>query len=295
MQTVRGSAPVDPSKYKHAMFFDNDHAKIENITQYCPTIETQKVPETATKIPFMSLTTSPLKELKDSVGGYANIYVKILQYLSNNEDMFDPISGINIEEQKPIIEEWIDSIEKPEEAIILFDWDRTITLFEGVFLPKKFEDLMTGPITRPLVTGITETQFLEDALRYLLGGDARLAAFRELSEKIGKAGVSIGILTNSGSCGWTIYTNLVNQLFPPEVNNLFIICSRPPPASGHKGKKLRSQPEFSVLCAAPSAAAGGSAPPFVGEPWGGGSRRRSRRRTGRRLRKRTRRGRFNKN
>lgn len=278
MITVRGSPPLDPGKYTSAIFFDNDHKKIKNIENICPIITRHLVDEMGPDVFPIRFTDEPINIVIADAGGDTNTY---LQYLKRNnviEDYYDPFSGLDMNEHGPIIEEWLTTVAVPEDAIIIFDWDRTITVFEGFYSP----DTLAG-IRNP-------DQFLEDALRYMMGGDERLAAFRDMcSNIIGYSGASVAVLTNNGKCITEFFKALVNQLFPETIEDIFLICSRPPPYSGHKGFKLQSISHFSDVCQ--DDMSGG----------GGGRRRSMRRRTRRRSRRNhkrktnRRRGIFNKN
>lgn len=266
MITVRGSSPMDPGKYTSAIFFDNDHKKIKNIENICPLITRHLVNESEGELRPIKFNKEPIKSIIASAGGIENTYYDYLLSSRIDEDYYDPISGINPDIHGPLVKEWMASLEVPEDSIVLFDWDRTITVFEGFYFPPSLNDTDE------------DEEFVEDCLRYIMGGDERLAAFRDLCSEIGFAGVSIGILTNNGNCNKDFFKALVEQLIPDDVENLFIICSRPEPFFGHKGFKLQSIDHFSDICNAEN------------NNMSGGLRRRRQRRS-RKNRRKSRRGR----
>lgn len=250
MINLRGSTPLPPGKYTSAIFFDNDADKIENVDEICPSITGHLIPETEYPYPPTKFTDEPLKSVIQAAGSHRNTYVKYLNASNINEDYYDQLSGFDSDVHGPLLNSWLDGLEVPEDAIVLFDWDRTITKFEGFYYPPIFRELSQNPRARHFLRGVTEELFIEDALRYLLGGDERLTAFRDICQKIGERGVTIGILTNSGSCTTDYFKLFVDLLIPSEVDNLFILCSRPAPFRGNKGLKLKSIEHFSQLCPA---------------------------------------------
>jgi hypothetical protein len=247
MIAVRGEAP---EKYKSAIFFDNDIDMINKVKASCPTITTHAIPETAYNIDPIKMNTEPLKSVIAGAGGEANIYIKHLRGSNVQEDYLDPVSGFSNAVHGPLLDAWIGGLEDPESSIVLFDWDRTITVFEGSYYPSNWAEYIIKPHLRALLRGVSEELFAEQALRYLMGGDERLAAFRERMRDLATRNIHIGVLTNSTMCGKDTFTTLVDILMPPEVDNLFILCSRPAPFSRHKGEKLKSIANFIDLCPA---------------------------------------------
>lgn len=244
MITVRGALPEE---YSAAIFFDNDPNKIQNVAEKCPAIQGQSVPETAYEIHPLPLNFPPLKTIVTDAGGEDNKYLKYLRAMYVTTDYYDPVSGINPIVHRPIIEEWLYSLESPDTSIVLIDWDRTMTVIEG-FYNFDYDRFKNYPNFRQLFRTFTKDEFYEDILRYLLGGDARLAALRAIFSIIGDLKIHIGILTNNGSCPTQQFKDLINKLIPPSVENLFIACSKPAPFNGHKGNKLKSIEQFRTLC-----------------------------------------------
>ncbi len=244
MITVRG---VEVPEYSAAIFFDNDRNKIANVADKCPAIRGHAVPETAYEIHGSPLNFPPLKNIINAAGGENNSYVKFLRKNLVTYDYYDPISGINPVVHRPVIEEWLHTLEMPATSIIIIDWDRTMTIIEG-FYNCDYDIFKNDPRTRELFATFTKEQLYEDMLRYLLGGDERLVGLRSIFSIIGDLKIHICILTNNGSCSSNLFKELVNQLMPESVENLFIACSKPAPFYGHKGNKLKSIAPFRRLC-----------------------------------------------
>ena len=245
METVRGAVPVGDGRFKSAIFFDNDEAKVEQVRGSCPSIVAHTVPEIGYQVPPTPFDREPMISVIAASGGQENLYLKFLRYSRQTVEYYDHLSGFSAEVHRPIIEEWVASLEDPTTAIALFDWDRTITKFEGMYLPHTYANVIGRP---RFLTAANEMDFYEDVLRFVMGSDARLAEFRDMCLFLGTNNINVGVLTNNGLCPSPVFTALVNKLFPPEVTNLFILCSKPPPSSTHKGNKLRSVPNFNTLC-----------------------------------------------
>ena len=244
MITVRGALPEE---YSAAIFFDNDPNKIQNVADKCPYIQGQHVPETAYEIHPLPLNFPPLKTIVNAAGGEDNKYLKYLRAMYVTTDYYDPVSGINPVVHRPIIEEWLHSLESPNTSVVLIDWDRTMTVIEGYY-NSEYDTYKNDPRFRVLFSTFTKEELYEDILRYLLGGDERLAALRSIFSIIGDLNIHICILTNNGSCSNQQFKDLIDKLMPPSVENLFIACSKPSPFYGHKGNKLKSIEQFRTLC-----------------------------------------------
>ena len=215
-----------------------------------------------------------MKTIIEAAGSYDdNIYIHLLHKFGYGDDSFDPISGINPRTHGSQLKQWIDSRNDPTKSIILLDWDRTITVIEG-FIAFDYEKYAE-------YSQMQRSEYYNDFLRYLCGGDLRLFHIRELLDYAGERNIDVCILTNNNACDSDIFLELVNTLVPHSVENLFVACSLYEPFNGHKGLKLKSIEAFSDLC-------------IMGQR--AGFRRRSRRLRQRHGRKsRTKRGRFNKN
>jgi hypothetical protein len=217
-----------------AIFFDNDAHKIEEVTAMCGNIiEGISVPESPN-----GAFTVPLTQIKDFLKDspkamkyldFLNIAFK--QYSLNSVDNFDKVSGIQ-QEHIDKATEWLERTKEIKQRAAIFDWDRTITMFEGIF-----------PAYDPRFFSF------EDWLCYLCGGDARFELLRDFLRTLHENNVEIIILTNNGSCNHpkeptyaAIFKNLVHTLLQDIPYTL--ICSKYT-AAGHKGVAIKADPRFS--------------------------------------------------
>jgi hypothetical protein len=286
---MRGNAPPQESlasflnaqNFEAAIFFDNDQHKIDQVQQACGNIiRCVKVGETSHDGTLHFYTEKHMKELKNKLQDkkYFNFLLSLIPrwYAENPtrppeenphvSDAYDIESGV----QTPHIEElnsWIQETSTLSKRAAIFDWDRTLTMFEGF----------------PIKTNATTT--FEQRLRYLLGGDERYDQIRNMLRDLHTQGIEIFILTNNGACGNPHYGNL----FPNLVTDLFsriipgipfipatILCSRQAPYHGHKGRAIKSVTGFGA-CVRQQA-------PSAGNQTQGGKRRRKTKR-GKKIRK----------
>lgn len=168
-----------------AVFFDNDAANFRGFEKF-PRVLTVKIPETshdAPDVPFDAFV--PDLELKD------NTYYQLLTESNFFRDAYDSASGVTREILNDVYDAWVQP--NPSIKYFIFDWDRTLTQFEGVVLrPSKFY--------RNYPLGGTRDCSYEDMLIYLFGGTARMNKMREWIEFLQGEGIEIIILTNNGSC-----------------------------------------------------------------------------------------------
>ena len=144
-------------------------------------------------------------------------------------DTLDKFSGIQ-KRHTDALEAWVKTTAEYPRRAAIFDWDRTLTMFEGFSLD--------------FYEGLT----YETVLRYLLGGDVRYQAIRKMFQTLHALNIQIIILTNNGACGSP--DNEDYRLFFQEMTNdllytipFTLICSRYT-ANGHKGIAIRQDPRF---------------------------------------------------
>jgi hypothetical protein len=214
------------------IFFDNDAHKVQQVSSACGNIiRGVNVPETA-------------GEFYEKYGGEMMNYLrsrlkdkKFFDYMASkyDGDYLDKVSGIGKKHIDQLMD-WIEETKSVSRRAAIFDWDRTLTGFEG-FPIEDYEELSYDHI-----------------LAYVFGGDKRLEGFRNIFKLLHQNKIQIIILTNNGACGDP--ENVHNRLYFQEmVNDLFdgipytLICSRLPPFYGDKGKAIKADPRFSK-CAA---------------------------------------------
>ena len=237
--------------YEAAIFFDNADNHINQVRTSCPyNVKLVKVNETAPYYdirgirhskPVYALDQEPLKSYLASLGD--NLYHQMLLNFQYTDDTYDHVSGIN-DANLATGRAWIASTADKAPRAAIFDWDRTITVFEGI-VPVKDPRLL--PYFEKFITetGITYEQFLKDAVLYFAGGATRLEKLRTFMRELHAAGIAIHILTNNDGCGEEYYTDLVKTFFG-DIPYSSIICSKD--YRGDKGKALFSTPRFKKIC-----------------------------------------------
>ena len=266
-----------------AIFFDNDEAKINQIASKCNNIELVRVPESDEAAANPSAINPAYAALWTPHNIYFNAYTRVHAANGTPHQFFDIYSGMQLPEFA-IINDWISrSAELGVQRTAIFDWDRTLTMVEGIILPIPAPAQMDLTLTQLMstyppfkFTGAPLT-YVEDMLIYLCGGPIRLQTLRDMFAHLRANDVNIAILTNNPVAGDNrreLFKELVVSLirvpgYEPEIR-----CSYFAVPPGDKGVVMKDM--FPALCGAAMA---------------GGKRRRGRgRRTMKRLRgRRTRR------
>ena len=284
--------------FTSAIFFDNEQKNLDEyggVCNICSDITCVKIDETHPINPIKwgnpdgpdvvsPDNTELTKYIRDN-NFKENTYYKISKTAFPDGDRYDIKSGI----QKKHIDmyyTWKEETAGQPNRAAIFDWDRTITIFEGL-IPFKISyeapdlarllqlyinyyetraelDMVEKIKTFPPITA-------SDTILYLLGGQERVDMLRELFRNCQESDITIIILTNNGNCERHIFDELLKELL--EDIPYIKMCSRY--AKG-KGIFLQGENNFETLC--PSA----SSPPSRKRPRGanaaipGGSRTKKR-------------------
>jgi hypothetical protein len=235
-----------------SVFFDNDQEKIEQFENR-PKVVPVKIDETPGAVKDKPFASFPFyAELKTS----GNTYLKFLETLGYKGDTYDDASGVTGTLINEIDEDYI--VPNASIKYAIFDWDRTLTKFEGFFMDRNatfagdgyLESIrdklrrnndtvnIANLVGAPSVTA-------EDMLLYLFGGAKRLGQLRGWMTYFQGEDreMEIIILTNNGSCLYPGFRELVDA-FAPKCR---IVCSKP-----HDGNK-----ETAMLGNMPEAITGG--------------------------------------
>jgi hypothetical protein len=164
-----------------------------------------------------------------------NNYAEFIK-TNTKDDTFDPLSGV------PKIylddtEKYIDTLIKANPTgryYVIFDWDRTLTMFEG-FIPP---DICYAQSYK---CKADSKEWWQHMLEYLFGGKERLTMIRDFITKMIDKGVDIFILTNNGICARTMFLVLVKALHEG-IKKDHILCSRP--KGGDKGLTAKDSAFF---------------------------------------------------
>lgn len=222
------------------VFLDNAPKHIAELNALrIPTLETIQIPQTGDDIAEMAFGAgTALNTMISSLG--PNLYLDALKILNIPGDHYDPLSGITGGHLDTIFTVVGPAGRGYSKQYVLFDWDRTLTKFEGLFPESKiFEHLRYYKPAGADVILADPVKYRQDMLFYLFGGNeqisfrrhsgSRLSKIRECIDELIRSGVTVHILTNNGGCGFPDFTNLVAAL---DSRITSIICSGP-----HKGNK----------------------------------------------------------
>jgi hypothetical protein len=197
--------------------------------------------------------------LKEYVAQFnGNSYLEALRTLNVHDEMYDINSGIQ-DKEMAILEQWIIDTNQYPSRVAIFDWDRTITVIEGInFMAKEISPASVSDIKSALLrkypTALSLIQPLkditaEDLLKYLLGGEERLYKMRNLFNTCFKNNVSLVILTNNGASIEPAFIDMLNNLFQGIPYQC--IWSNDGRFKG-KGYYLKENAAFKNLCTGPT-------------------------------------------
>lgn len=237
------------AQFEHAIFFDNQPSHLEEVGKLCRNVQLVEIGQSAPDAPHIMFDSSAFSDymkrvdLDNSINAYkipddikGNIYVWwLIHAVKANGDAIDTMSGIQ-EHHLPIVNEWLEETKgSGKKRAALFDWDRTITMVEGVRLHTKKE-----------LDSESWQRYLRHGLSYICGGEARIKMLRTLFQTLHKAGVTLILLTNNLACKYQEYDEITKLLFKDVP--YFKICSIETPHLGNKGKALFHHKEFLPMC-----------------------------------------------
>ena len=88
-----------------------------------------------------------------------------------------------------VIRQWIQTNHNCAPRFIAFDWDRTLSVVEGILVPPS--DFITDKMQ------IDEDTFVQHITHYVLGGEWRIGMLQDMFKYINESGSKILILTNN--------------------------------------------------------------------------------------------------
>lgn len=225
-------------RFTAGIFFDNDKEHIQYVG-YCTGI-------TCVKVGAIEDTGKQLiKKFPDFVGFFELLsyegqvaYDGLVDTGKQKEEEYDKLSGIQ-EKHVQICKTWLEKTNGLEKRVALFDFDRTLTMFEGL------DANIIG------VNGVT----IEGLANYLFGGTKRVEMLEEMIDTLLENGVTIKVLTNNGLCGHPIQViERIAKTLHPDIE---VLCSRPddsiPAAAWPASKllKLMGDKRFRSVCPTP--------------------------------------------
>jgi hypothetical protein len=217
--------------YDTAIFFDNLKSHVSRVGRACGgrinSVHVGGVDDPDI-VPF---TNNQFRDYWERDEFRNNSYLDHTRRLSPKGDLFDSMSGLKRQDIDTLYK-WIDDIRRSKQrAAIFLDWDRTVTIFEGVvvgFTRNKdvaFLDLF------PNVS-------IEDTLQYICGGRERLRAIRDVLQRAVDSGIDVYILTNNTGCSYRYFKELVDGLLQGR-GRIGIVCAGDAPYYGNKVKAIR--------------------------------------------------------
>ena len=238
---VPGTYPV--------IFFDNDMEKIAQVFAKCKQIELVRVGESAVNALYATVMNGNYAPLWVGHNIQTNAYTRLNANQHDGHMFFDIYSGMQMREIA-IINDWIvRSAELGVPRTAVFDWDRTLTMVEGIRMAPPPPYSIIGAIA-PYYPGAIPANYVEDMLIYLCGGVQRLITLRVMFGVLRAYGIDIKILTNNGAAGDNRAPNfkeLVNALVAVPGYDVEVWCSAFPPVNGNKGIVMLQK--FPALCA----------------------------------------------
>lgn len=106
------------------------------------------------------------------------------------------------------------------DMIIVFDWDRTLSVIEGLLVPEFDKEYIDTYGEKIRVT-------VEDTIHYIMGGKTRTEWIKRVFRELVETGrVLVFILTNNGNCreNKSGFMKIIQQIYP-DFDDEFLICS----------------------------------------------------------------------
>jgi hypothetical protein len=224
--------------YDSVYFIDNDQLFIDQVSM-CPRIVIEKVDGIEGYPPLVPM--PPDAEFADKLSDEAKFAMTFFTYSDGKKDTYDRISGI----RDTHIARILDWAATEGRKAILIDFDRTISLFEGIKLFPRHV-LLKNSYPQPELAPLTVNGYIE----YLVGGTERLRMLQDLFSNLYALNIDIFILTNNSVCitnpiGFDELVKVISQGRP--VN---YICSKA--SGGNKHAAIITDPRFATVCQASS-------------------------------------------
>lgn len=206
-----------PPVYDKCIFFENSKSQIDAIRERCgASVLTDELPP-GDMPSFIVVDVGETKHSLSLRGGDFtriselpfynpdNAYVKYLASRGEISDAYDPLCGIKQDHIDNILIPWVGAGAAGEKRVAVFDWDRTLTVIEGIILE------YIDAIIRKYITPVERMS--EEILKYLCGGPERLAMLRTMFQLLRDNNIDICIMTNNPSANQRgVYYNKFKHL-----------------------------------------------------------------------------------
>lgn len=262
-------AALEP-RYERGIFFENSKHHIRDFETYS-NIKMIDVGETAEEHSVL-VVSKDFQNYITSSGLQVNAYSVITTVLFKQID-YDPLAGIK-DSNFFDLNEWILDNPAGKKSVAMFDWDRTLTLIEGIYLPFSYidpeeeftDEVLNNAYKKLLISLMTSSTMrideerYEEALNFLsmkpitiwelimfyCGGAARVEMLRSMFKLCAHTGVDVIILTNNVACNNSFFRKLVEVLING-VCEYQIVCSWEPPLRGSKISFIFTDERFELL------------------------------------------------
>jgi len=254
--------------FQAALFFDNDLGYCRSFSPYSNRITPFHVGGIQAPGDFPIVTWPDMEAYRQALSPAAQNYMAYLIEATapsppeNQGDVLDLSSGLTYEHCQFILNALLRKSALhgvPANVLVIFDFDRTLSLFEG-FLGADSPPVPAGSGIQGYLTFLQENWPTTDAagsllpltadgfIEYIFGGLQRKAMIQYLIHQIALLGHSIVILTNNGVA--INNSQMLKEFFPGDEAAINIICSRT--NGGNKPLALHAaHPVFNFLFAAP--------------------------------------------
>lgn len=240
---------IEPKKqFDAAILFDNDQGQIAQVRAYCNdrSVTVVEVPDTPLEELGGEIRQISVDQLQIPWGSNAYVSMRNTKesfFGRTAGERYDARSGIE-QPQIDLLKYWLITTRGLTNRVAIFDWDRTISKFEGVtLLEPELKDFKkpNGELF------YSPERLREDTLIFIVGGWDRLRLLRQMFANLAENRVDIVILTNNVSCPnmktYPFFYSLVKQLLADA--RFSIVCSLP--YRGNKGLALQ-QTVLPQLC-----------------------------------------------
>ena len=223
-----------PTQTPCVLFFDNEISHCQDMNKYI-------------KSPISTIVTGTNYDMNEGLYDPESMEIPTSINFSNGTQYLEYQKGIGnlyaqmFKEEKHIsngitihhaiqIYNWIQINIKRAPRFVVFDWDRTLSVVEGLFIPSL--DYLINTI------GIDENTFVKHISHYILGGEWRMGMLQDMYQNIISSKTQVVILTNNPSAlperpERPIFLKIIQTIFPG-FNDANLLC-----ASGYTNKSSK--------------------------------------------------------
>ncbi len=271
------------------IFFDNEQSRVDQVIEACSAgnMKVVKVKDSC----MSSVKTIDNQAPANIIDKSTNLYYKLHKVGRAAHLFYDKVSGVQ-QAEIDILHKWEKQTRKAENRFAFFDWDRTLTMVEGIVMPgiitipqkmlqsTKPNDIREVKRIRKAnesfvnlyefygVSGpdVSEDRIYEDMCLYLAGGAERLALMRQMFEFLRSKNIKVVIITNNEACVSAsqaqFYKKLVHKFIG--YTNINLLCTinilnpnKPLVQKSDKGYAIARVGEYKKACTGKESSYGG--------------------------------------